>query len=276
MMLRHCYHFFSGLAAPKLNFQRVLYFLRWRIRDVFSFVKILLLLRHRLKLDRLCEITARLHDNILDASGTQVNIQSFDVVFTLTSLLLVAAAYLAVEIEDIMTCFCSGLDVWPFHVFLSHHIWLPIFAVILGTSLIVSHAALSWWCVQVHSVMKSIANFRLFLQSPRKATVDLTVMVKVISAIHHFYSALEDVFSGVLLIHIATALLMSMSFIGSLLDGSEKATVTLIVSGCMIVWNVLLLIGMPIIFSVKFQEEVKTIITEKASMNTGKICFMYR
>jgi hypothetical protein len=101
-------------------------------------------------------------------------------------------------------------------------------------------------------------------------------MVKVISAIHHFYSAVEDVFSGVFLIHIATALLMSMSFIGSLLDGSGKATVTVIVSGCMIVWNILLLIGMPIVFSVKFQEEVTTIITKKASMNTGKICFMYR
>jgi hypothetical protein len=65
------------------------------------------------------------------------------VVFSSISLVLVVAAYFVVEMEDLMACHCTALNIWPLGVFIAHFIWLPVFTVLVGISLLVSHSAMT-------------------------------------------------------------------------------------------------------------------------------------
>jgi hypothetical protein len=268
--------FLGELTYTHMTFQIILRRLRWRLKQIGSMIAVWIIVRGREKMEEIC-----LQRHLLETEALKVcsnhqdrrtlldGIRKFGLIFNWISLGLLLAMHMELEAEHSVLYQDTPYYLWQFSIPINF--WLAECYFLLTTDILtfLLYFIIIWWCTLVQAGVQYTMKFRQQLKLTKSLQTDIEKLQHIIFTLQSFYTIMEESFSGILFWHICASILTGLCFLGDIIKGSgSDHWLSLFVGFQMLIWNTVFLVGVPNLFSIRFQEEVGFFALRNSSLAT--------
>ncbi|OQV13368.1 hypothetical protein BV898_12402 [Hypsibius exemplaris] len=284
-----CHQFaetFYGMATTATGITDVMRGLRWRLKQLAALFTLYCLWRRRAELESVCQRREQfetLSRNIVGEEKYAVMVEGmrkFGRIFNFLSITFLAVTHVELAGEYI-TRYHSAVRVCPY-THASVTLWTSEVFFWSTTDILtfIPYFAVTWWCTLIHAAVRSSRALRegLKIAAVTHGT-SVGTLWKVSVMVRQYFLAVEGAFSGILFWHITAAVLTGLSFLGDMVDRTRDSAdgewghwLTALVTPQLLIWNILILVGIPTMFAIQFQEEMETltdVILEQCQYSPG-------
>jgi hypothetical protein len=259
--------FIHQMIGTQMGFQKILKNLRWRFKQLASVIILWIILRGQEQMGEVCLQRQFLESEALKFCTTKKQrqtlvdrIRKFGLSFNCVSLGLLFFMHLEMEADYSVNFHEIPYRFWPFPIFINF--WLAELFFLLTVDILsfLPYFVMVWWCTLVQAGVRCAVVFRQQLKLTQSSQKDeIEKLQHIVLTLESFYSAMEESFSGIIFWHIFAALLTSLSFLGDVVNGTTSAHwLSALVAVKLLIWNIVVLVGIPNFFSIRFQEEVSS------------------